>query len=253
MNRSGFAIRRRSVVAIALTFMMSLGCMAPGPAQADPSKTAVERAEFVRAMNRERSVLAASGNARISQLALSARPRARADADVTVASRSVAPELAELAKASSATKLDTRTIDELPRAMGDAQWQCLAAAIYHEARGEPLAGQIAVAEVVLNRVDSRSYPNTVCGVTTQGSGSGRGCQFSYACDGRSDAMGQMGPRLRAEKLAAIMLAGRPRTVTDGATHFHATRVSPNWARKMTRTASIGHHMFYRSGTRVAQR
>ena len=95
---------------------------------------------------------------------------------------------------------------------GDAEWQCLAEAIYFESRGEPLAGQIAVAEVVLNRVDSRSYPGTVCGVTTQGAGSGRGCQFSYACDGRSDVDEQRGRRARAaEKLAALMLEGRART------------------------------------------
>ena len=231
----------------------SVGLMAPVAALAGPSEAGAGSAEFVRAMNRERSVMAASGNARITQLALSTRPKARVDADVTVATRSVAPEIADLAKASSRLQLDTRTLDMLPRATGDAQWQCLASAIYHEARGEPLAGQVAVAEVILNRVDSRNYPNTVCGVTNQGVGSGRGCQFSYACDGRSDAMTSAGPRLRAEKLSAIMLAGRPRTVTDGATHFHATRVKPDWARKMTRTASIGHHMFYRAGTRVAQR
>ena len=66
--------------------------------------------------------------------------------------------------------------------------QCLAQAIYFESRGEPLDGQIAVAEVVLNRVDDRRYPKSVCGVTKQGAGCGRGCQFSYACDGHSDVM-----------------------------------------------------------------
>ena len=253
MTGSGFGPRGRGLAAIALAIIVALGSLVPGAAEADAAKAGADRADFVRAMNRERSVLAESGNARISQLALSTRPKARADADVTVASRSVAPEVADLAKAGSAVKLDTKTIDQLPRATGDAQWQCLAVAIYHEARGEPLAGQIGVAEVILNRVDSRNYPNTVCGVTNQGVSRGRSCQFSYACDGRSDAMAQAAPRARAEKLAAIMLAGRPRTVTDGATHFHATGVNPSWARKMTRTASIGHHRFYRSGTRVAQR
>ena len=72
------------------------------------------------------------------------------------------------------------------RPSGDAEWQCLAQAIYFESRGEPLDGQVAVAEVVLNRVHDRRFPSTVCGVTTQGVGSGRGCQFSYACDGNSD-------------------------------------------------------------------
>jgi spore germination cell wall hydrolase CwlJ-like protein len=253
MNGTGFGIRRRMIAAFVLAAIASVGFLAPEAARADSSGTSAGTPEFVRAMNRERSLLAASGNARISQIALSTRPKARSDADVTVASRSVAPGIADLAKAGAPAKLDTRTLDQLPRASGDAQWQCLAAAIYHESRGEPLSGQIAVAEVILNRVDSRSYPNTVCGVTTQGAGSGRGCQFSYACDGRSDAMVSAGPRLRAEKLAAIMLAGRPRNVTDGATHFHATYVKPGWSRKLTRTASIGQHMFYRAGSRVAQR
>jgi len=104
---------------------------------------------------------------------------------------------------------------------------------------------------VLNRVDARNYPGTICGVTTQGVGSGRGCQFSYACDGRPDVMTSAGPRDRAEKLARLLIDGRPRTVTDGATHFHATYVRPDWSRKFARTAAIGNHVFYRQGTRVA--
>ena len=149
-------------------------------------------------------------------------------------------------------KLDLASIDSLPRptAGGDDQ-RCLAEAIYFESRGEPLEGQVAVAEVVLNRVDDRQFPRTVCGVTNQGAGSGRSCQFSYACDGRPDVMTSAGPRVRAEKLAAVMLAGRPRTVTDGAIYFHARGVRPGWARKMTRTSAIGHHYFYRPATRVA--
>jgi spore germination cell wall hydrolase CwlJ-like protein len=205
--------------------------------------------QFIRAMSRERAVLALNGNARITELAKGIRPMARdgggAGDEVTVASRSISPEAA--AATVPAGRIDASTVDKMPRATGDAQWQCLATAIYHESRGEPIAGQIAVAEVVLNRVDSRQYPNTVCGVTNQG------CQFSYTCDGRSDAMSSAGPRQRAEKLARLLLDGRPRTVTDGATHFHATYVSPGWSRTFTRTASIGNHRFYRQGTRVAQR
>ena len=70
---------------------------------------------------------------------------------------------------------------------------------------------MAVAEVVLNRVSDRRFPGTVCGVTRQGAGSGKGCQFSYACDGNSDAMKSALPRSRAEKIATMMLAGRART------------------------------------------
>jgi spore germination cell wall hydrolase CwlJ-like protein len=148
-------------------------------------------------------------------------------------------------------KLDTNTIDAMPAAAGGEDLKCLAEAIYFESRGEPLDGQIAVAEVVLNRVDDRRFPSSVCGVTRQGAGSGRGCQFSYACDGRPDVMKSAGARERSEKLAGVMLQGRPRTVTDGATYFHTRGVRPSWAGKMQRTASIGHHYFYRPGSRVA--
>ena len=166
--------------------------------------------------------------------------------------RNVDPGAAVKLAAAGTRSLDLASIDALPLAQGGAQWQCLAEAVYFESRGEPLAGQIAVAEVVLNRVDDRRYPNTICGVTRQGSG-GRGCQFSYACDGRSDAMVSRVSRERSEKIATLMIAGRARTVTDGATHFHAAYVRPDWAGRMTRTAKIGHHSFYRSATRVAQR
>jgi spore germination cell wall hydrolase CwlJ-like protein len=231
--------------------MLGASLLASLPAVAGPEGPRARDAsdQFIQAMSRERAVLAMNGNARITELAKGMRPMARdggsAGDEVTVASRSIAPEA--VAAAAPARRLDAATLDQMPKATGDAQWQCLATAIYHESRGEPIAGQVAVAEVVLNRVDSRQYPNTVCGVTNQG------CQFSYTCDGRSDAMSSAGPRQRAEKLARLLLDGQPRTVTDGATHFHATFVSPSWSRTLTRTASIGHHRFYRQGTRVAQR
>ena len=142
-------------------------------------------------------------------------------------------------------RLDLATLDAMPPASGDAEWQCLAQAIYFELRGEPLAGQVAVAEVVLNRVDDRRFPKTVCGVTNQG------CQFSYACDGNSDAMKSALARQRSEKLASLMLAGRARSLTDGATYFHTRSVRPDWSRRFTRTTTIGHHIFYRAGTQVA--
>ena len=244
-------MRRLAFLAAAGGFV--LGCMTfanPADAGTDPPMARSIGAEYARAMNRERALMARSGNARVGALATGTRPRARDDEGVTVATRSIGPEAAA---SLTPQRLTMATLDAMPRATGDAEWQCLATAIYHESRGEPLSGQIAVAEVILNRVESRQYPNTICGVTMQGKGSGRACQFSYACDGRSDAMTSIGPRHRAEKLARLMLDGMPRSVTDGATHFHATYVSPSWARAMTRTAAIGNHRFYRSATRVAQR
>jgi spore germination cell wall hydrolase CwlJ-like protein len=128
-------------------------------------------------------------------------------------------------------------------AEGGAQWECLAKALYHEARGETLEGQFAVAEVILNRVDSRLYPGSVCGVVGQ-AGHG-GCQFSFICDGRSDAVADRAAWAVAARIAAVMMAGAPRTLTDGATHFHTTAVRPGWSAVFPRTAVIGAHVFYR--------
>lgn len=126
---------------------------------------------------------------------------------------------------------------------GDAEWQCLAEALYFEARGESVAGQFAVAEVILNRRDSALYPRTVCGVVKQGNG--RACQFSYACDGQSERMSERGAFLQVGKIARLMLDGAPRALTDGATHFHTRAVRPAWARRFPQTAKIGAHLFYR--------
>lgn len=131
----------------------------------------------------------------------------------------------------------------LPEASGDEQWQCLAQALYHEARGETVKGEFAVAEVILNRVDSPQYPNSVCGVVNQG-GNG-GCQFSFTCDGYSDRIREQGAWIQAGKIARLMLDGAPRDLTMGATHFHTRGVSPDWSRRFDRTASIGAHLFYR--------
>ncbi|WP_430464980.1 cell wall hydrolase [Tabrizicola sp.] len=131
----------------------------------------------------------------------------------------------------------------LPKPTGDAQWQCLTKALYFEARGESLKGQFAVAEVILNRVDSPRYPNSVCGVVEQG---GRGgCQFSYHCDGARDVMREATAVETAARIARVMLDGAPRQLTYGATHFHTRAVSPNWSRKYERTAAIGAHLFYK--------
>ena len=132
-----------------------------------------------------------------------------------------------------------------PAPKGDDEWACLAHAIYFEARGEPLAGQFAVAEVILNRVDSPAYPGTVCGVVQQGSRNLHRCQFSDACDGRPDKASDMTAFELAGKIARAMLDGRPRTLTGGATHFHAAHVRPVWAKASAKTTRIGAHSFYR--------
>ncbi len=129
-----------------------------------------------------------------------------------------------------------------PEPTGDAQWECLKQAIYFEARGESLEGQIAVAEVILNRVDSPLYPRTVCGVVKQRGGGG--CQFSYVCNGATKMREKHAADL-AGRIARAMLDGAPRVLTDGATHFHTRGVKPSWSKRFARTAAIGAHLFYR--------
>jgi spore germination cell wall hydrolase CwlJ-like protein len=130
-----------------------------------------------------------------------------------------------------------------PAPEGDAEWQCLTEALYFEARGESLEGQVAVAEVILNRVDSPLYPRSVCGVVKQRGGGG--CQFSYVCDGRADRMRDKTAADRAGRVARAMLDGAPRILTDGATHFHTRAVRPGWSKRFAKTAAIGAHLFYR--------
>lgn len=127
--------------------------------------------------------------------------------------------------------------------------KCLADALYFEARGEPRAGQRAVAEVILNRRDSAQFPSTVCGVVTQGNS--RGCQFSYHCSGRSLAIRERAAYARVHQVALEALSGAPRDLTGGATHFHTPAVRPAWSNRFQRTVQIGRHIFYRPHQRVA--
>jgi hypothetical protein len=161
--------------------------------------------------------------------------------------------MAALLAGDIAGSIDLANIDRISVAEGDAEWQCLRKAIYFEARGEPLAGQVAVAEVILNRVDSPNYPGSVCGVVRQGQERRTGCQFSFMCDGKPETILDGEAAARAGAIAHVMLEGRPRMLTSNATHFHTRAVSPSWARRLVRTARIGAHVFYRYPTRTASR
>ena len=131
-----------------------------------------------------------------------------------------------------------------------AEQQCLAEAIYYEARSESTRGQKAVAEVVLNRVESRFYPDSVCGVVYQGTERAKArkrknCQFSFTCDGSMERWTAAGEKWAdAENLAAIMLDGDYTPQTKDATHYHATYVKPVWAKRLKRTRQVGKHIFY---------
>ncbi len=136
-----------------------------------------------------------------------------------------------------------------PAAKGGAEFECLATALYFEARGEGIKGQAAVAEVILNRVESPSFPRTICGVVNQSNG--RGCQFSFTCDGYADRIREQGAWTVAGKIARAMIDGAPRQLTGGATYFHTPSVRPSWARRFDLTAKIGRHIFYRAPIQTA--
>lgn len=124
--------------------------------------------------------------------------------------------------------------------------KCLANAIYFEARGEPVRGQIAVAQVVMNRVFSGYYPNDVCGVVYQDSHRHLACQFTFACDGRRDRVDELDAWVRAREIARDTLDGRFWLADVGkATHYHAYWVHPRWIREMRKLDRIGVHTFYR--------
>ncbi|MCU0855073.1 MAG: cell wall hydrolase [Rhodobacteraceae bacterium] len=151
----------------------------------------------------------------------------------------------------AAIRYETAFLDALPRASGGEAWRCLSEALYFEARGEDIDGIFAVAEVILNRVDSPAYPDTVCEVVYQGTGRLFECQFTYSCDGKKEIIRERRAYERVAKVARLMLDGAPRRLTEGATHYHTKSVRPNWARVYPRTAVIGYHVFYRQTDRYA--
>ena len=130
---------------------------------------------------------------------------------------------------------------------------CLALNVYHEARDQPFIGQVAVAQVVMNRVRDDRYPDTTCDVVTQGPTYSwaehypvrHRCQFSWYCDGKSDGTPDEGAWQMAIKIAHGVYYGNLDDFVEGATHYHATYVLPEWAESKTRIVQIGEHIFYR--------
>lgn len=126
-----------------------------------------------------------------------------------------------------------------------AEENCLARAVYFEARSESELGQLAVAKVILNRVVDPEYPNTICGVVYQGSGRRNSCQFSFACDGLPDDVRSAASWAKAKRIAQKAIAGDAKVAALGtATNYHAVYVTPKWAKSMRRLIKIGRHVFY---------
>ena len=123
--------------------------------------------------------------------------------------------------------------------------KCLAMNIYWEARSEPVAGQVAVAAVTLNRVEDRRFPDDVCKVVRQGGEIRRHrCQFSWWCDGKKDVPLEAEAWRRANTLARLTSAGVIEDPTGGAMWYHADYVEPYWAEAKKQVTKIGKHIFY---------
>lgn len=134
-------------------------------------------------------------------------------------------------------------MDEKSRAKSE---KCLTEVIYFEARGEAVRGQIAVAQVVLNRAFSGKYPETVCGVVYQNKHRHLACQFTFACDNNADVVKEPDMWDRARKIAKAMLDGKlwlPEVAKS--THYHAYWVRPSWVSEMKKMYKFGVHTFYR--------
>ena len=154
--------------------------------------------------------------------------------------------LAMLVTTSAANAKGLYTAEEQPE-----MW-CMAQNIYYESRGSNRADRIAVADVVMNRVNDVRYPNTVCGVVRQGKKNADGsmkrnaCQFSWYCDGKSDWPKDEDAWIDAQLIAYNLIEyQRGRGLTEGATHYHANYVNPKWARDLQLVGRIGVHIFYR--------
>ena len=137
--------------------------------------------------------------------------------------------------------------------MIEAALVCLALNVYHEARDQPFIGQVAVAQVVMNRVRDDRFPDKVCDVVKQGPTYSwtedypvrHRCQFSWYCDGKSDKPTNTKAYEQARMIAHGVYYGNLDDFVEGATHYHATYVYPEWAKSKTRTVRIDDHIFYR--------
>jgi spore germination cell wall hydrolase CwlJ-like protein len=134
-------------------------------------------------------------------------------------------------------------LDEKSRAKSE---KCLAEAVYFESRGEAVRGQMAVAQVVMNRVFSGKYPDTVCGVVYQNKYRHLACQFTFACDNNPDVIREPDMWERARKIAKATLDGQIWLPEVGkSTHYHAYWVRPSWVAEMKKMYRFGVHTFYR--------
>jgi hypothetical protein len=141
--------------------------------------------------------------------------------------------------------LDFRYHGESQAEFEQRERRCLAIAIYFEARGEPVSGQVAVGQVIMNRVRSPLFPETICGVVYQGQMQ-KGCQFSFTCDGKTDTPRNDEQWAQAQDISKKITAGELWLPEVGySTYYHANYVNPYWAGSMSKIDKIGRHIFYK--------
>jgi spore germination cell wall hydrolase CwlJ-like protein len=154
------------------------------------------------------------------------------------------PSAEEIAYHPTPEGLNFRYKGESQAEFEERERRCLAISIYFEARGEPVNGQVAVGQVILNRVRSPLFPETICGVVYQGQ-MNPGCQFSFTCDGKSDNPRNDEQWAQAQDIAKRIMAGELWLPEVGySTYYHANYVSPYWKGSMSKIDKIGRHIFY---------
>ena len=226
----GFGASRTAVMSICIGLALQVFALQPG--MASDRSAAVPSVELEAALRHENAMVSAMPLSRVAVLT-SPRPEERPKG--------------------SKVRYSRRWLRSLAKPTGGKQWACLAEAIYFEARGEPVEGQFAVAEVILNRVDSPKFPNSICKVVRQGTGRKHACQFSYNCDGKLEYIANGSAYDQAKRVARVSMDRKTRPLTKGATFYHATFVSPSWARSFQHVATIGVHKFYKPVRRVAEK
>ena len=226
----GFGALRTAVMSICIGLALQVFALQPG--MASDRSSAVPSVELEAALRHENAMVSAMPLSRVAVLT-SPRPEERPKG--------------------SKVRYSGRWLRSLAKPTGGKQWACLSEAIYFEARGEPVEGQFAVAEVILNRVDSPKFPNSICKVVRQGTGRKHACQFSYNCDGKLEYIANGTAYDQVKRVARVSMDRKTRPLTKGATYYHATFVSPSWARRFQHVATIGVHKFYKPVRRVAEK
>jgi spore germination cell wall hydrolase CwlJ-like protein len=261
-------LARRAVAVTASYVLPDTSVSLPAPARVVPAPSVEAPANAELAAKRVRTSRLAFASASPNDLLL-APPLERPNAPVSATPKSPAPAESDT-QVSMVTPFPSLASVPLPRPSPNREEEshdptpaellgldfnpkerakserCLANAVYFESRSEPLRGQIAVAQVVMNRVFSPFYPKDVCAVVYQNANRHLSCQFTFACDGKSKAIHDRGSWARANRIAKQTLDGKlwvPEVAKS--THYHAQYVHPNWVHEMRRMFKTGVHLFYR--------